>query len=73
MFESLNNKWRFTKVGEDWFCISGLWRPVEGDAAAFTMLTCEPNPVSRPFTGPRFELSGGTSGPYLPVAVLSRW
>src|SRR4051794_41060933 len=37
-----------TKVGEDWFCIAGLWRPVEGDAAAFTMLTCEPGPDVAP-------------------------
>jgi putative SOS response-associated peptidase YedK len=39
---SPKDKWRFTKVGEDWFCIAGLWRPVEAGAAAFTMLTCEP-------------------------------
>jgi SOS response associated peptidase (SRAP) len=43
---SPKDKWRFTKVGEDWFCIAGLWRPVEGDAPAFTiafhncLLTC---------------------------------
>jgi putative SOS response-associated peptidase YedK len=39
---SPKDKWRFTNAGEDWFCIAGLWRPVEGDAPAFTMLTCEP-------------------------------
>src|SRR3954449_5133034 len=45
---SPKDKWRFTKVGEDWFCIAWLWRPVEGDAAAFTMLTCEPGPDVAP-------------------------
>lgn len=39
---SPKDKWRFTKVGEEWFCIAGLWRPIEGAAPAFTMLTCEP-------------------------------
>ena len=43
-----SEKRRFTKVGEDWFCIAGLWRPVEGGAAAFTMLTCEPGPDVAP-------------------------
>ena len=34
-------KWRYTKAGEPWFCIAGLWRPnPAGDA--FTMLTSEP-------------------------------
>jgi putative SOS response-associated peptidase YedK len=42
------DKWRFTKVDEDWFCIAGLWRPVEGGAAAFTMLTSEPGPDVAP-------------------------
>ncbi len=37
-------KWRFTKVGEDWFCIAGLWRLVEGQAPALTILTCKPGP-----------------------------
>ena len=46
---SPKDKWRFTKVDEDWFCIAGLWRPVEGEtAAAFTMLTCEPGPDVAP-------------------------
>jgi putative SOS response-associated peptidase YedK len=39
---SPKDKWRFTKVDEDWFCIAGIWRPVAGGAAAFTMLTCPP-------------------------------
>lgn len=39
---SPKDKWRFTKPGEDWFCVAGLWRTVEGAAPAFAMLTCEP-------------------------------
>jgi putative SOS response-associated peptidase YedK len=45
---SPKDKWRFTKVGEDWFCIAGLWRPAEGGAPTFTMLTCEPGPDVAP-------------------------
>ena len=45
---SPKDKWRFTKVDEDWFCIAGLWRPVEGGTPAFTMLTCEPGPDVAP-------------------------
>ena len=45
---SPKDKWRFTKADEDWFCIAGLWRPVEGAAPAFTMLTCEPGPDVAP-------------------------
>jgi len=45
---SPKNKWRFTKIGEDWFCIAGIWRPIEGERAAFTMLTCEPGPDVAP-------------------------
>jgi putative SOS response-associated peptidase YedK len=45
---SPKDKWRFTKVDEDWFCIAGLWRPVEGKSGAFTMLTCEPGPDVAP-------------------------
>jgi putative SOS response-associated peptidase YedK len=47
---SPKDKWRFTKVDEDWFCIAGLWRPIEGAAPAFTMLTCEPGPDVALFT-----------------------
>src|SRR4051812_31048281 len=45
---SPKDKWRFTKAGEDWFCIAGLWRPGEGTAPGFTMLTCEPGPDVAP-------------------------
>ena len=45
---SPKDKWRFTKVDEDWFCIAGLWRPVEGKSPSFTMLTCAPGPDVAP-------------------------
>lgn len=41
-------KWRFTMPDEDWFCIAGLWRPVE-NGAAFTMLTVDPGPDVAPY------------------------
>jgi putative SOS response-associated peptidase YedK len=41
-------KWRFSKPGEEWFCIAGLWRPVE-NGAAFTMLTVDPGPDVAPY------------------------
>ena len=42
------DKWLFTKAGEDWFCIAGIWRssPV---GEAFTMLTTEPGPDIAPY------------------------
>ena len=46
--QSPKSKWRFTKAGEEWFCIAGLWRPVKGSSPAFTMLTCEPGPDVAP-------------------------
>ncbi len=43
------SKWKFTKVGEDWFCFAGLWRPMpEGAGEAFTLLTTEPSPDVAP-------------------------
>ena len=43
------SKWRFTKVGEQWFCFAGLWRPAGADAPeAFTVLTTEPGPDVAP-------------------------
>ena len=45
---SPKDKWRFTKSGEEWFCIAGLWRPVQGAPPAYTMLTCEPGPDVAP-------------------------
>jgi putative SOS response-associated peptidase YedK len=45
---SPKDKWKFTKVDKDWFCIAGIWRPVNEDSDAFTMLTCEPGPDVAP-------------------------
>lgn len=43
------SKWRFTKVGEPWFCFAGLWRPASADTPeAFTILTTEPGPDVAP-------------------------
>ena len=42
------NKWLFTKTGESWFCIAGLWRTTEV-GEAFTMLTVEPGPDVAPY------------------------
>jgi putative SOS response-associated peptidase YedK len=30
--KSPKSKWKFTKVGEDWFCFAGLWRPMPDGA-----------------------------------------
>lgn len=45
---SPKGKWRFTKTGDEWFCIAGLWRPVDGGDSTFTMLTCQPGPDVAP-------------------------
>lgn len=43
-------KWRFTVVGEDWFCLAGLWRPAgEGWPESFTLLTVAPGPDIAPY------------------------
>ena len=43
-------KWRFTKAGEDWFCIAGLWRAAsDGWAESFTLLTVAPGPDVAPY------------------------
>ena len=41
-------KWKFTKVGEDWFCFAGLWRPMATGGEAFTLLTTDPSPDVAP-------------------------
>jgi putative SOS response-associated peptidase YedK len=46
--KSPKTKWRFTKIGEDWFCFAGLWRPMPESGAAFTLLTTEPGPDVAP-------------------------
>jgi putative SOS response-associated peptidase YedK len=43
-------RWKFTKTGEDWLCIAGLWRPGEdGWPDSYTMLTTEPGPDVAPY------------------------
>lgn len=43
------DKWLFTRAGEDWFCIAGLWRATAEVGEAYTMLTCEPGPDVAPY------------------------
>jgi putative SOS response-associated peptidase YedK len=43
------HKWLFTKTGEDWFCIAGLWRSTRDVGEAYTMLTAEPGPDVAPY------------------------
>jgi putative SOS response-associated peptidase YedK len=38
------DKWLFTKKGEPWFCIAGIWRETKDVGEAFTMLTMQPSP-----------------------------
>lgn len=42
-------KWRFTKLGDAWFCIAGLWRADEQVGEGFTMLTTAPGPDVAPY------------------------
>lgn len=46
--QKTKDKWLFTKVGEERFCIAGLWRSTE-QGEAFTMLTMEPGPDVQPY------------------------
>ncbi|HEX8256227.1 MAG TPA: SOS response-associated peptidase [Allosphingosinicella sp.] len=45
----LKDKWLFTKTGEDWFCIAGLWRATAEVGEAYTMLTLAPGPDVAPY------------------------
>ncbi len=46
---SPKSKWRFTTMGEPWFCFAGLWRPATVEVAeSFTLLTTEPGPDVAP-------------------------
>ena len=44
-----NDKWLFTKTGDPWFCIAGIWRADKDVDEAFTMLTIPPGPDIAPF------------------------
>jgi putative SOS response-associated peptidase YedK len=43
------DKWLFTKRGEEWFCIAGLWRDSPDVGEACTMLTITPGPDVAPY------------------------
>jgi putative SOS response-associated peptidase YedK len=43
------DKWLFTKKGEPWFCIAGVWRSGKGVGEAFTMLTMPPGSDIAPY------------------------
>lgn len=43
------DKWLFTKHGEPWFCIAGIWRKNSEVGEAFTMLTMAPGPDVAPY------------------------
>jgi putative SOS response-associated peptidase YedK len=43
------DKWLFTKTGEPWFCIAGIWRFDKAVGEAFTMLTLPPGPDIAPY------------------------
>jgi putative SOS response-associated peptidase YedK len=43
------DKWLFTKTGEPWFCIAGIWRADAQVGEAFTMLTMPPGDDIAPY------------------------
>jgi putative SOS response-associated peptidase YedK len=43
------DKWLFTKKGEPWFCIAGIWRAEAKLGEAFTLLTMAPGPDIAPY------------------------
>jgi putative SOS response-associated peptidase YedK len=43
------DKWLFTKAGEPWFCVAGIWRSDAQVGEAFTMLTMPPGPDIAPY------------------------
>jgi putative SOS response-associated peptidase YedK len=44
-------RWLFTRPGEDFFCIAGLWRADPKVGEACTMLTVDPGPDVAPYHG----------------------
>ncbi len=71
------DKWSFTKVGEQWFGIAGLWKADPTVGEAFTMLTTEPGPDVAPYHSRQIVLveraawAGWLSGE-LPAAEVCR-
>ena len=43
------DKWLFTRTGEPWFCIAGIWRADAQVGEAFTMLTMPPGADIAPY------------------------
>jgi putative SOS response-associated peptidase YedK len=43
------DKWLFSKTGEAWFCVAGIWRTDKTVGEAFTMLTVPPGPDIEPY------------------------
>ena len=43
------DKWLFTKTGEAWFCVAGIWRMDKTVGEAFAMLTVPPGPDIEPY------------------------
>jgi putative SOS response-associated peptidase YedK len=43
------DKWLFTKNGEAWFCVAGIWRTDTIVGESFTMLTVPPGPDIKPY------------------------
>lgn len=43
------DKWLFTRAGEDWFCLAGLWRRDAAVGEVFTLLTLPPGPDVAPY------------------------
>ena len=67
------HKWLFTKAGEPWFCIAGLWRSTPDVGEAFTMLTTEPGPDVAPYHSRQIVVLDRASwGAWLDPAVPAR-
>jgi putative SOS response-associated peptidase YedK len=50
--KSPKTRWKFTRAGEDWFCLAGITGKAvtkEGEARAFSLLTVAPGPDTRPY------------------------
>ncbi len=47
--KSPKTRWRFTRAGEAWFCFAALLGRGEADAEAFTLLTVDAGPDTRPY------------------------
>jgi putative SOS response-associated peptidase YedK len=52
------DKWLFTKSGEPWFCVAGIWRTDKDVGEAFTMLTMPPGPDIAPYHDRQIAILG---------------